>query len=104
MFRSKVSLRGFSSWITWRAAAHTSASTQPPPTVPTIEPSSRTKSFADSKLGIEPRTLTMVARAALIPEFRSRVISSYTSMYRYVIAVARTVFNFLPITEKLLKR
>ena len=48
--------RGFSVAMTSRAAFHTSASTQPPPMVPSIDPSSRTSSFALSKLGMEPRT------------------------------------------------
>ena len=71
LFRLKVSVRGFSCSMTSRAACQTSASTQPPPMVPTIEPSSRTSIFAVSNEGIEPahvhdgreRTL-----AALLPQ------------------------------------
>ena len=44
----------------------------------------------------------MVASAALIPEFRSRVISTYISMYGYVIAVARRFSTFLHFSEKYL--
>src|SRR5271165_6380196 len=41
-FKLRTILRGASFCITSFAAAHTSASTQPPPMVPAIEPSSRT--------------------------------------------------------------
>src|ERR1035441_9624247 len=47
---------GFSVWMTSRAAFQTSASTQPPPMVPVMDPSSRTRSLALSQLGMEPRT------------------------------------------------
>src|ERR1700693_4023720 len=66
--------------MTSRAAFQTSASTQPPPTVPMNEPSSRTRILALSKLGIEPFTWTMVATAHFWPSFRSRTISSYRSI------------------------
>jgi hypothetical protein len=67
---------GFSDSMTSRAAFHTSASTHPPPTVPIIEPSSRTSILALSNDGIEPLTSTMVATAHFCPSFRSRTISS----------------------------
>ena len=53
--RSKSRRLGFSASITWRAAFQTSFSTQPPPTVPKVDPSSRTRILAVSKLGTEPR-------------------------------------------------
>ena len=58
------------------AACQTSASTQPPPMVPTMEPSSRTSILAVSNEGMEPRTLMIVASAPLRPCWRKRVISS----------------------------
>src|SRR6185312_5627551 len=67
--------------MTSRAAFHTSASTQPPPTVPINEPSSRTRILALSKLGMEPFTCTMVATAHFWPSFRKRTISSYRSIW-----------------------
>ena len=69
-----------STFITSFAAAHTSASTHPPPMVPAMEPSSRTSIRELSKLGIEPLVWTMVARAARLPCCRSRTISSNRSM------------------------
>ena len=45
-FKLKCRRRGFSSRITSCATDHTSASTHPPPTVPTIEPSSRIRILA----------------------------------------------------------
>src|SRR5665213_2641010 len=74
-------LRGFSVSMTSRAAFQTSASTQPPPTVPMKEPSSRTRILALSKLGIEPFTCTMVATAHFCPRLRRRTISSYKSIW-----------------------
>src|SRR3954469_5702073 len=82
LFRLKVSVRGFSCCITSRAACHTSASTHPPPMVPTMEPSSRTSIFAVLKEGIDPRTLMIVASAARRPLRRRLTISSYRSMCR----------------------
>src|SRR5678815_2126861 len=62
------------------AAFQTSASSQPTPTVPRNEPSSRTRILALSKLGMEPFTCTMVAMAHFCPSFRRRTISSYRSI------------------------
>ena len=45
-FKSNFKVRGFSDSMTSRAACQTSASTHPPPMVPTMEPSSRTSIFA----------------------------------------------------------
>src|SRR3954454_16874812 len=47
-----------------------------------MEPSSRTSSFALSKLGMDPRTWTMVARAHFCPSFLSLTISSKISTIR----------------------
>ncbi len=74
--RLNVRCFGFSVSITSRAAFQTSASTHPPPIVPSIDPSSRTSIFALSKLGIDPFTCTIVATAHFCPNRRSRTISS----------------------------
>ncbi len=74
--RSKVRVRGFSWAMTSRAACQTSASTQPPPMVPAMEPSSRTSILALWKEGMEPRELTMVATAPRRPSRCSFTISS----------------------------
>ena len=50
--------------------------THPPPTVPKIEPSSRTNIFAVSNDGTDPRTFTMVAIAPRRPSRRRTTISS----------------------------
>ena len=63
--------------ITSRAACHTSASTQPPPMVPAMEPSSRTSIFALWNEGIEPRAFTIVATAPRRPSRCNFTISSY---------------------------
>src|SRR5579872_1942437 len=89
--RLKVRLRGFSFSITSRAACQTSASTQPPPMVPAIEPSSRTSIFAVSNEGIEPRTLTIVATAPRRPSCRSLTISSYMSIKMIILRLTGEV-------------
>ncbi len=61
--------------ITSRASAHTSASVQPPPMVPTVVPSLRTSIFADSLPGVEPVEPITVARAPFSPCSTSRMIS-----------------------------
>ena len=75
-FRLNVRVRGFSCSITSRAACQTSASTQPPPMVPQIEPSSRTSILAVLNEGIEPCALTIVATAPRRPSRRNFTISS----------------------------
>ena len=75
--RSKVRVRGFSSAMTSRAACQTSASTQPPPMVPAMEPSSRTSILALWNEGMEPRAFTMVATAPRRPSRCNFTISSY---------------------------
>src|ERR1700756_3714631 len=62
------------------APLRTSDSTHPPPTVPRIDPSSRTSILAATTEGIEPRTFTMVASAAALPSRRSLTISSKMSI------------------------
>src|SRR5215469_15453169 len=79
-FKLKVSVRGFSSSITSRAACHTSASTQPPPIVPLMLPSSSTSILAEANEGIDPRALTIVARAPRLPARLSSTISSKISI------------------------
>ncbi len=91
-----------------RAAFHTSASTQPPPIVPAMEPSSRTSSFADSKPGLEPLTSTTVARAHFCPRLRRRRSSSNTSIpcnysgfrqNELLIGYAETIMSATPILD-----
>ena len=78
------------------ALVGTATSTQPPPIVPTMEPSSRTNILAVLNEGIEPRTLTMVATAPRRPCCRSLTISSYMSIsadYQTVNRVSQLLQN-----------
>src|SRR5271154_2315664 len=81
-FRSNVKVVGRSRITASCAACHTSASTHPPPTVPTIDPSSRTSIFAVLNDGTDPRTEVIVARLPLRPALRNATISSKIPMDR----------------------
>ena len=61
--------------ITFRALRHTSASPQPPPTVPLIAPPRCTSIFAPTSRGTEPLRLTIVAIATVSPDSRLCMIS-----------------------------
>ena len=59
-----------------RASAQTSASTQPPPTVPAVAPPSKKSIFAPRRCGVEPRVCATVATTTRSP----RAAASPTSL------------------------
>src|SRR2546427_5605016 len=77
--RSKLSRFGLSRRMTAAASRQTSASTQPPPMLPSWEPSSKTSILAASRRGVEPLRATMVASAPRRPLRRRSTISWYGS-------------------------
>jgi len=57
--------------IDWTASRQTSASPQPPPTVPRIAPEAVTTICAPTSRGVEPRVETMVVTATVSPSSKN---------------------------------
>ena len=68
--------------MAWRARQVISASTQPPPMVPTMRPSAYTTILAPAFCGVEPSVETTVTSAAGSPPCSAASAASNTSLIK----------------------